>query len=184
MGIVRFISLVAAFALGWASIVNDAAAQVGSAGTGTTVEVCQTPTVTTSNAYGTNYVVGGLLTFPLAFQQNVGGVIHSVNVTIKKVETSGFTLFPLKGATTATTWTDAAVAAINAADVPLVRAPITLTGNSQLGTHTIASGIALGLAFTPNTPALSAVLIANAALTNQFTTAADVQVCVNILQDP
>lgn len=154
---------------------------------GPTVESCVTPTVTTANAYGINFVVGGLLTFqvPTPFPPTGGGVLQSVNVTIAKVETSGFTFFPFSAQPTASTWTDAAVANITGADIKLQRSPISLTGNSQLGTATIASAVAVGQALRVGSGnLLYGILLSNAALTNNFTTAGDVQVCVEVLQDP
>jgi hypothetical protein len=157
---------------------------------GTTIEVCLTPTVTASNNYGTNYVVGGLLTFPKALTAIGTGILQSVAVTIKKVESSGFTFVPLVANPTTTVsgggFTDATVANINAADVAKVREPVALTGYSGLGTHTVAYADAIAQAFSVglNNTTLYGVLIANAALTNQFGSASDVQVCVKILQDP
>src|SRR5437879_5507942 len=80
-----------------------------------TVAISITPAVTTGNAYGVNYVVGGLLTFPNAFTLTGSGILQGVTVTTKTVETSGFTFIPFDSKPNITTWTDAAVAAINAA---------------------------------------------------------------------
>ncbi len=93
---------------------NAGTNNVGNVG-GKTVSVTVTPTVTASNSYGTNYVVGGLLTFANAFTSKGSGILQSVTVTCKKVETSGFTFFPFNANPSNTTWTDAAVAAINQA---------------------------------------------------------------------
>lgn len=154
---------------------------------GLTVESCVTPVVTTANAYGINFVVGGLLTFqvPPPFPPSGGGVLHTVNVTIAKVETIAFTFFPFSANPTASTWTDASVANITGADIKLQRAPVTLTSNNQMGTATIASALAVGEAVRLGSGnLLYGVLLSNAALTNNFTTTGDVQVCVEILQDP
>jgi len=150
---------------------------------GKTVSVTVTPTVTASNAYGTNYVVGGLLTFANAFTSKGSGVIQSVTVTCKKVETSGFTFFPFNANPSNTTWTDAAVANINAADVSAMRNPIALSANSQLGTCTVLSAVGLGQATAPGSTSLYGVLIANGALTNQFGSTSDITVTVTVLQD-
>lgn len=150
---------------------------------GKTVSITVTPTVTASNAYGVNYVVGGLLTFANAFTSKGSGILQSVTVTIAKVETNGFTFFPFNANPSNTTWTDAAVAAINAADVAKVRGPVYLSTNSQLGTHTVLSAVGLGQAMAPGATSLYGVLIASAALTNQFASTSDVTVTVTILQD-
>jgi uncharacterized membrane protein YbhN (UPF0104 family) len=61
-------------------------AQFGGSGASPVKEVCVTPTVTTANAYGINYVVGGLLTFSFPFPPSGSGVVQSVYVNIKDVE--------------------------------------------------------------------------------------------------
>ena len=157
---------------------------IGNVG-GKTVSVTVTPTVTTANAYGTNYVVGGLLTFSFAFTSTGTGIIQSVDVNIKKNETNGFTIFFFSANPSATTWTDAAVAAINATDMPLVRAPVPLVGNTQLAATGFSnfSAYGLGIAMAPGTTSLYAVLLANAALSTQFGSTSDVSVTVRVLQD-
>ena len=151
---------------------------------GNTVSVCVTPTVTATNSYGVNYVVGGLLTFSNSFTAKGSGILQGVVANIKDVETSGFTFIPFASNPSNTTWTDAAVAAINAADKFTPRGPVALTANSQLGTQTINSAAGIGEALAPGTTSLYGVLIANAALTNQFAGTGDVQVCIKVLQDP
>lgn len=157
-------------------------AAIGNVG-GKTVSVTVTPAVTASNSYGINYVVGGLLTFANAFTSTGSGILQAVVVTSNKVETGGFTFFPFSGNPSNTTWTDAAVANINTADVAKVRNPVLLGSNSQLGTMTIASATGLGEAMAPGATTLYGVLLANAALTNQFSSTSDVTVTVKILQD-
>ena len=152
---------------------------------GNTVSVCVTPTVTASNAYGTNYVVGGVLTFANAFTAKGSGILQGVTADMKVVETYGFTFIPFIGNPgTPANLADAAVANIAAADKFLPRGPISLSPNSQLGTQTVNSAAGIGEALAPGTTSLYGVLIANAALTNNFATAADVQVCIKVLQDP
>lgn len=157
---------------------------IGNVG-GKTVSITVTPPVTASNAYGTNYVVGGLLTFANAFTSTGSGLIQSVDVNVKKLETSGFTLVFFSQMPGMTAWTDAAVAAINAVDIPYVRCPTSLVGNNQLAasgfSNYSASNIAIAMA--PGTTTLYAVLLANAALTNQFGSASDVSVTIRVLQD-
>lgn len=151
-----------------------------------TNEVCVTPTVTASNAYGTNYVVGGKLTFANAFTQQRTGVLESVSVTIKDNETGGFTFYPFLSNPSNTTWTDAAVAAINAADVPKSRLAVALTANSQLASSGVTTLYATGIAFAaqPASTTLYGVLLSNAALSTNFAAASDVQVCVQVMNDP
>ena len=187
----RLLAIVAAMAVFFSSFDLLAAPSpgqgtIGSVTTGYTATICVTPTVTASNAYGINYVIGGLITFPNAFTNGGSGILQSVTVTINKVETIGFTFVPFNANPSATTWTNAAVAAINAADVDKVSEPIALTGSSVLGTHTIASGTQLAIPLTmgAGNTSLFGVLLSGAALTNQFTGSSDLRVCMKILQDP
>lgn len=152
--------------------------------TNKTKAVSVTPPVTAANAYGINYVVGGLLTFPNAFTATGSGILQSVYVNMKKVETSGFTFIPFSANPVNSTFTDAAVCNINAADFDKVRGPISLGQSNAMGTHTIAAGIGLGEALSPGGTTLYGVLLANAALTNQFSSTGDVSVTVAVLQDP
>lgn len=151
---------------------------------GQVTEVCQTPTVTASNAYGTNYVVGGLLTFPYAFPPSGGGAIQSVFVQVKKVENMGFTFTPFVSNPSNTTWTDASASAINAADVAAVRGAISLAGSSVLGTHTTASAVQIGQTVNVGGTTLYGVLTTNGSLTNNFGSTSDLTVCVDVVQFP
>lgn len=166
------------------TVIANSQHNIGNVG-GKTVSVTVIPPVTASNAYGTNYVVGGLLTFANAFTSTGSGIIQSVDVNIKKQETSGFTLFFFSQSPSNSIFTDAAVAAIAASDIPYVRAPVSLAGNIQLAasgfTNYSATGIAI--AMSPGTTSLYGLLLANATLTTQFGTTSDVSVSVRVLQD-
>lgn len=155
---------------------------IGNVG-GKTAKVCVTPTVTTGNAYGTNYVVGGLLHFTGLFTSTGSGKLQDVEVTIKDVESNGYTFFPFSSQPSATTWTDAAVANINAADIPKMSALVSLGGNTQMGTASIFYAYGLGHSLAPGTTDIYGILLANAALTNNFTGASDVQVCLKADDD-
>jgi hypothetical protein len=156
---------------------------IGNVG-GKTVSVCVAPTVTASNAYGANYVVGGLLTFANAYTSTGTGILQGISVNMKKVESVTFTFWPFSVNPSNTTWTDAAVANINAADVTAVRSPITLSCNSGLGTMSNCSADGIGMAMALGATSLYGVLTVSAALTNNFSATTDVpSVCVKILQD-
>lgn len=151
---------------------------------GKTVKVSTTPTVTATNSYGANYVVGGLQTFTNAFTATGSGIIQSIKINMKKVESSGFTMILFDANPSNTTWTDAAAAAINAADVAKVKAVVALNAYSGLGTHTALYADGLGIAINAGATSLYGVLIANAALTNQFATTDDVtNIDIDVLQD-
>lgn len=163
---------------------------------GAVKEVCVTPTVTPTNAYGTNFDVGGVLTFPNAFPPSGGGAIQAVYVDTAVVQSQGYTLTPMIGLpSSASTFTDATLAAISGLyDKGLPRGAISLSGSSVLGTHTAFSAtqlgqtINVGAAPTSTPPAkgmpLIAVLTSNGALTNQFATSGDLTICVDVLQFP
>lgn len=155
---------------------------IGNVG-GKTSSVTVTPTVSTANAYGVNFVVGGLLTFANAFTATLSGVIQSVVVNCKRVEAIGFTFVPFTANPSSTTWTNAAVAAINTADVAKAFAPIYLNPYSGLGTHTILSAAGLAESITSASTSLFGVLVSNAALTNNFTSTSDITVTVTLMQD-
>ena len=167
--------------------INAGTNNIGNVG-GKTVAVTATPTVTTGNAYGINFVVGGLLTFANAFTAKGSGIIQSVTVTCRRIETMGFTMFFFAGNPSNTTWTDAAVANINAADISIVRGPIALSplvanSSNALGTMTVSSAFGLGLAMSPGATTLYGVLLSNAGLTNNFTSTSDITVTATVLQD-
>ena len=165
---------------------------------GSTVEVCTTPTVTTANGYGANYIIGAgagntALTFANAFTDTGSGIIQSVSVNLKKVETSGFTFIPFGGNPSNTTWTDASTATISVtdrssvvgtSDAAMMRSPIGLSLTSPFGTHTNATATLLGQSISTGSTTLYGILIANATLTNNFTTTGDVTICVTVVQDP
>lgn len=157
-------------------------AALGNVG-GQTKTVSVTPTVTAANAYGTNYVVGGKMTFANMFTSKGSGIIQTIRVTCPKVESQGFTMLLFDSDPSATTWTDAAVAAINSADVSKLIAAIPLTSNSQAGTATVAYATGLGLAVAPGITSLYAVLLSNAALTNNFGSTSDIVAKITALQD-
>ena len=163
---------------------------------GAVKEVCLTPTVTPTNAYGANFDVGGVLTFPNAFPPSGGGAIQAVYVDTAVVQSQGYTLTPMIGLpSSASTFTDATLAAISGLyDKGLPRGSIVLSGASVLGTHTAFSATQLGQtinvgaapASTPpakGTPFI-AVLTSNGALTNPFATSGDLTICVDVVQFP
>lgn len=155
----------------------------GSVNAGNDHEVCINPTVTITNSYGTNYVVGGLLTFPNAFKTPGSGILYGVTVNTVEVESQGWTFTPLNANPSHTTFTDAAAApTINSADYATPRGPASVSQNSVFGTSSATSAFTEGL--DPGTTSLLGILTTNAALTNQFAATTDLTVCVNILQDP
>jgi len=123
---------------------------------GITTEVCATPVVT-AGAYGSGNVVGGLLTVApfrpaVTGAPNQGGILQSIRVTLKTVQTAEFDVYQFSSNPTASTWTDKAAPAINVADVAKVLPPIKLTTPaSGLGTHTVYGSDAIARAKTGTT---------------------------------
>lgn len=151
---------------------------------GTSVEVCAGLT-TTNGTYAANTNVGGKITLASLFGAKGSGIIQSVRVDFKTVQTVEFDLYPFSADPSNSTWTDNSANAINAADVYKVEPPIVMaTAKSGLGTHTVyyASGIgqpiAMGAANTSGyfilTPTATTATLAG-------TTGA--QVCVTVLRD-
>ena len=160
----------------------------GNVSAGQVPETCVTPTVTASNAYGTNYVVGGLLTFNNVASSTGNFVLESATVTIKDVESSGFTLSIFRANPSNTTWTDAAAAAINAADKFSVAATFAgFNTQSVLGaafTNLSQAGLGQPVSLGSSVTTVYGILTSNAALTNNFAGTGDVKVCIGVLQAP
>ena len=114
---------------------------------------------------------------------NKGGLLESVAIQIADIESSGFTLFIFSSNPSATTWTDAAVAAIAAGDVAKVVAAIPLAASSALGTHPVLYAEGLGIHLSAGSTDLWGVLLSNAALTNDFAAATDVSVTIGVVQE-
>ena len=166
----------------------------GSSGNGTvstidalmqTVEVSNTLTVTTANAYGTNWCVGGVFTLANAFQGKGSGIVQSVRVTMQHVETSTFTLYLFNANPASSTLTDVTAASIANADCQKVLPPISFNSMSQLGTHTVLSNTGLGMAVAlgESNTSLYGVLVTASTLSNNFSNSTEVQVSLTILQD-
>lgn len=152
------------------------------------IVVCNSPAVTASAAYGTNYVVGGVQTFLNVLQPNTkSGVLQDVWVTMLDQETSGFTFFPFSSLpSNSSILNDNAVASLAAGDIPKLHGgPIPLASNIQMKSTVFSMQYAYGLGITiaPGTQNLYGVLLANAALTNNFAGASDIQVCIAVMQD-
>lgn len=96
------------------------------------------PTVT-ATTYTANRAVGTLLTFSNAFDAAGSGVLLSIAIRMKTVQTAGFKLAVFNANPTATTITDNGAIAIAAADIAKLAGIFDLsnTYSSALGTHTL-----------------------------------------------
>ena len=147
-----------------------------------TSNVTVTPTVTASSAYTAAYQVGGLLTFANAFDAANSGVLESIFVGSKSVQTTGYKLYLFGSQPTATTWTDKTAPAINAADLPYLLGEWTLgASDSGLGTHTINQLDGIGASITGSSSTLYGVLVC--ANTPTYTSTSDVSVSIRIMKD-
>ena len=115
-------------------------------------------------------------------------MIESATVTIKDVESSGFTLSIFRANPSNTTWTDAAAAAINAADKFSVAATFAgFNTQSVLGaafTNLSQAGLGQPVSLGSSVTTVYGILTSNAALTNNFAGTGDVKVCIGVLQAP
>jgi len=144
-----------------------------------TVEVALT---VTAAAYATGQIVGGLITFSNALLTAGTGILQSIVIKCKSIQTTGFKLYLFKSNPTNSTWTDKTTPAINVADIPFLTAVRTLASpDSSLGTHTLYVDDGIGKVLTPGSTTMYGILFATGAPT--FASTSDVTVSIGILQD-
>ena len=161
--------------------------QVGNVG-GLTREACVVPTVTSGSAYASGNSMGGLLQLNPAWRTSIqgapdsGGIVQSIRVSFKDVQTAAFKVYQFTANPSNTTWTDKVTPAINAADVFTVRPPISLaTGDSGLGTMTVYGSDAVARAHVGSGTIDYWVVVTTGTPTLATTT--DMQFCVTYLLD-
>lgn len=150
---------------------------------GYTAQVSVTPTVTSASAYAAGNEVGGLLTFANAFRSvSLSGVVQSLHLQSKSVQTAGFKLYLFRSNPTATTWADKTTPAINATDIPNLIGVYTLANpDSGLGTVTIYNTDGIGKSVQAATTTLYGVLVTTG--TPTFTSTTDLNVVETSGQD-
>ena len=149
---------------------------------GGSTTITSSPTVTASSAYTLNNQVGGLLTFASATGPLLSGILQSIRVTSKSVQTTGLKLYFFTTNPTNSTWTDKTAPAINAADIPFLAGEYTLGGaDSGLGTHTIWNLDGIGKAFASATSTLYGILVTTG--TPTFASTSDISVTISVLKD-
>jgi len=155
---------------------------VSIASTAVTASVQVTPTVAAA-AYAAGNEVGGLLTFANAFRSASSGIIQSVVITCKSIQTAiGMKLYLFKANPSNTTWTDKTTPAINAADITnLIGVYSLANGDSGLGTVTVWNLPGIGQGVVGSTTSLYGVLVTTGAPT--FASTSDITVTVSVLQD-
>lgn len=155
-------------------------AAIGQVG-GKTAKVSVSPTVTAA-AYATGNVVGGKITFSSALLAAGSGVLESIWLKIKTVQTATFQLSLFDSNPTNSTWTDKAAPAINVADLPfLIGTYVLSTPLSVLGTETIYNLNAIAQAINAGATTLYGILTVTG--TPTFGSTSDVSVCLGLLQD-
>jgi len=149
---------------------------------GRTSRIMVTPTVTASSAYTAGYEVGGLMTFSNVFGSADSGILQSIRVKCKSVQTTGLKLYLFTTNPTNSTWTDKAAPAINAADIAGLTGPFALSSpDSGLGTETTWELDGIGAAYVSDNTNLYGVLVCTG--TPTFTSTSDVSVSLVTLQD-
>ena len=140
-----------------------------------------TPTISTS-AYTAGYVLGGVLSFAAAFGALLSGVLQSLHVTSKTVQTTGIKAYVFNANPTASTFNDHAAPSINSADIGKLIGVYTLgSADSGLGTNTVWVLDGIGKAIVSTSTTLYVVLVAVA--TPTFTSTSDISVTAAVLKD-
>lgn len=149
---------------------------------GRTGQPSVTPSVT-AGAYVAGNVVGGLMTFANAFAGS-SGVLQSIIIKCKSVQSATFKLYLFSQQPTNTTWTDKTAPAINVNDLPfLIDVFIFAAPDSGLGTMTIYTqdGLGKALSNTAGGTQLFGILVTTG--TPTFASTSDVSVALGIIQD-
>lgn len=153
----------------------------GSAAIGSIIGRTSNPSITptiTAGAYTAGFEIGGLMTFAVGGAGS--GILESITVTCKSVQTTSLYLNIFDVNPTSSTWTDHTAPAINSADTFSLMASYLLgSPYSGLGTHTVWSLDAIGASFVG--PNLYGVLVAVS--TPTFASTTDIRVKLGIVDD-
>lgn len=150
---------------------------------GRTGQPSVSPAITSASVYAAGNIVGGLMTFNNAFA-NSSGILQSIIIKSKSIQTSAFKLYLFSQQPTNSTWTDKTAPAINALDLAyLVDFFIFAAPDSGLGTMTIYSqdGLGKAIANTAGGNQLYGVLVAVG--TPTFNSSSDISVALGVIQD-
>jgi hypothetical protein len=150
---------------------------------GGTSQVQVTPTLTSASAYASGNVVGGLLTFPNIVNSTVkSGVLESISIAIKSLQTASFKLYIFKGLPS-TTFTNKTAPAIVVGDADkLLDVYSFTTPDNGLGNNvTLYYSDAINRSLVLESSSMYGVLVCIG--TPTFTTTTDVVVTASILRD-
>ena len=143
-----------------------------------------TPVVTAAAAYASGNVVGGKMTFAGCVDGAGSGLLQSIRLAFRSVQTVGFKLWLFAADPAASTFTDKAAPSIASADVDKLIGVYALGGggDSGLGVHTLYTLDGIGKAFSvASGAALYGVLTTTGAPT--FAATGDLSVALGILKD-
>jgi hypothetical protein len=150
---------------------------------GGTSQVQVTPTVTSASAYTAGNVVGGLLTFPNIVNATVkSGVLESISIAVKSLQTTSFKLYIFSGLPS-TTFTNKTAPAIVVGDASkLLDVYSFTTPDNGLGNNvTLYYSDAINRSLVLDSSSMYGVLVCLG--TPTFTTTTDVIVTASILRD-
>jgi hypothetical protein len=150
---------------------------------GGTSQIQVTPTLTSASAYATGNIVGGLLTFPNIVNSTVrSGVLESITIAVKSLQTTSFKLYIFSGIPT-TTFTNKTAPAIVTADAnKLLDVYSFTTPDNGLGNNvTLYYSDAINRSLVLDGSSMYGVLVCLG--TPTFTTTTDVVVTASILRD-
>jgi hypothetical protein len=136
-----------------------------------------TPTITASS-YSSLQIIGGKMTFAVGGQGS--GVLQSIKVTAKSIQSCGLKLYIFDSNPSNSTWTDRTSPAINAADVAALRSTFDLSiYDNGLGTMTIWLYEGIGMSFVGAN--LYGILLMSGSGT--FSSTSDINVKLGIMCD-
>jgi len=149
---------------------------------GNVIAIAQSPTVSASPAYSTGDVIGTKLTFAASVLAAGGsGLVQSVNIDCKSAQTGAMDLVLFNADPAASTFTDNAALAVNAADFDKVVGVVHITDWTNLGTPSFAQAQNLALPFTLAATSLFGVLVARSTPTLGSTS--DLTISVNVIRN-
>lgn len=158
----------------------------GSAVIGTVVsrtsKVAVTPTITSGSAYTSGNLVGPLLTFANVFDSSNSGIIQSIRVKCKSVQTASLKMYFLTATASGGTLTDKTAPSIAAADITNLLGPFALgAADSGLGTETTWVLDGVGAAVVSASTSLFGLLVVTG--TPTFASTSDIIVEITTLKD-
>jgi hypothetical protein len=128
---------------------------------GNVVVITQSPTVSSSPAYSTGDVIGTKLTFAAAVLAAGGsGLVQAVQINCKSAQTGAVDLILFNADPSASTFTDNAALAVNAADFDKVIGVVHIADWTNLGTPSVAQAGNLAVPFSLVATSLFGVLVA------------------------